>query len=802
MVLVFGFISDNLLAQEYGVLSGMVRDAANGKPLSGAVVVLKDSSLKEPSKGKITNNNGQFEFMNLPQRAYIIDVHLLGYAHNTQRLVIRDSIVLIVTLKQEAVKLAGIKVDGQRTTNTGSATQQTTLISAAELDRERGQTLGDALKTVTGVTLLQTGPSIAKPVIRGLHSQRVLVLNAGVAQEGQQWGAEHAPEIDPFAPAQIEVLKGAAGVEYGMGAIGGVVRLLPRELPATNIIRGEVSLNGFTNNRQGASSAFVEGGTPFDGLGWRLQGSLRQAGDTKTAEYVMGNTGFREANGSLNVGYKRRDYGIEAYYSHFSTELGIFRGSHIGTLNDLLRAIEYGRPFVDYTFSYDINPPKQEITHDLWSVSGFYAMGIGRLEMQYGWQQNNRSEYDAHNFRVRDSVNLLSALARPALGLELTTNSLDLKLRHTPITIGEGTLSGTAGMSGTRQSNARTGRVYLIPGFRAYSGGIYALENYAVGDWLFNAGVRFDTRYVQIYGIEARNLPDTTQIFSSVTGALGVLWYFNGNRDGKDSASTNGCWSLAMNLTSAWRPPQVNEQFSNDVHHGTAQFEIGDPNLRRERSYAADMTLHYNEASIHAEFSVYCNLINDFIFLLPDVQNPTVTVRGTFPTFRYRQAKALLRGVETQIRWQMFDEFSLGGNLSLVRGDNLNTNEPLFQMPADRLRLNARWDAPFTGTLHSVYVELISTLVRRQDRAPANVDYAPPPAGYGLLDITFGGAWKLWEQPVRWNISVQNMLNNAYRDYLSRYRYFTDDAGRNIVIRISIPFGMDPLKAESNGHQQ
>ena len=77
-------------------------------------------------------------------------------------------------------------------------TQAANSLSEQELDRSRGLSLGESLKSISGVTSLNTGNSIAKPVIHGLHSNRVLVLNNGVRQESQQWGSEHAPEVDPF----------------------------------------------------------------------------------------------------------------------------------------------------------------------------------------------------------------------------------------------------------------------------------------------------------------------------------------------------------------------------------------------------------------------------------------------------------------------------------------------------------------------------------------------------------------------------------------------------------------------------
>jgi iron complex outermembrane recepter protein len=680
-------------------------------------------------------------------------------------------------------RLRPVLVESVRQTTTDVATQRVAEITPVEMARLRGQTLGDVLKTLPGITLLQTGPSIAKPVVRGLHSQRVLVVNAGVQQEGQQWGAEHAPEIDPFAPAKIEVLRGAAGVEYGAGAIGGAIRIVPRTLPHETDVRGEANINLFSNNMQGAASVMAEGA----GIGavlppnfsWRVQGSARKAGDARTAEYVLGNTGFTELNGSMMLGYSAERFSVQAYYALFTTELGIFRGSHIGNASDLLRAIERGRPFVDYSFSYDIRPPKQQITHDLWSVKASYdAPSLGIFELQYGWQQNNRSEFDAHNARIGDSALLPLFLSRPAMGLQLTTYSLDVKFKHKPA---HG-FSGVLGVSGMTQGNVRTGRVFLIPNFRAITGGVYAIENYAAGNWILNAGARVDGRFVRVFSIDSQNIPDTTQVFTGVSGAFGALWY--------PAGAQNPAWSISCNVGSAWRAPSVNEQFSNDVHHGTAQFEIGDAALQPERSYSADVTLNYAGSVVQAELSAYINALDNFIILMPDIANPTVTIRGTFPTFRYRQTQALMRGIDGKCDVRLTESLSVGASLSMIRGDNVSTNEPLIFMPADRARVLVRVAVPNMPTGNTMLCEVASTFVRRQDRFPVNADYAPPPAGYVLFDATLSAEIAAWSAPVRISLSAYNLLNTGYRDYLSRYRYFADDLGRNIVLRFALPFGV------------
>jgi iron complex outermembrane receptor protein len=812
------------------VLRGVALDDASGKALSGARIVLV-----EAKRGAISGADGTFA-IRLPAAdktlktvrrnsdesathsdSYTLRATLVGYAPLERALRLEEAleetssaasgeITIELRLKHVAVRLGEARVETARTHRGNIPTQNVTTLSEQDLERSRGQTLGETLQNLPGITLLQTGVSIAKPVIRGLHSQRVVVVNAGVAQEGQQWGADHAPEIDPFAASAIEVARGAAGVEYGAGAIGGVVRVLPSALPRGEWFGGEANAALFSNNAQGALSLALEGGEISlgesgsvlraigKGFGWRSQTSARKAGDTRAPDYVIGNTGFQELNASLAFGYADDNFSVEAYYSLFTTELGIFRGAHIGNLTDLERAIANGRPFVDYEWTYAIGFPRQQISHDLWSVKALHNTEFGAFEAQYGWQQNNRAEFDAHNARIRgDSGLLIASLERPAMTLQLTTYSLDVKFRRNAAALApETTLSGVAGLSGMAQWNAQGGRTFLIPSFEAQTLGAYIIETLTAPDFLANLGIRYDARFTAVRGSESRFIPDTTQFFSGISAAAGAMWFFS--LEEKQAASQQKTaekpFSLALNCGAAWRAPLVNEQFSLGVHHGTAQYEIGDSRLQPERSYNADVTARYATETARVEISAYANAIENFIYLRPDAANSTVTIRGTFPTMLYTQTFALLRGIDGSVEATAAECLRLGGTFSLVRGDNIADDEPLIFMPADRLRAFVRYEAPpLTGAWEGIFVEFASTLVRRQDRFPENVDYALPPPGYVLFDASVGGVFEAFGARLSWSVTARNLLNTPFRDYLSRYRYFADDAGRNIIVRVSLPFG-------------
>src|ERR1700759_1533250 len=206
---------------------------------------------------------------------------LASYAQDTTQL--QNVQVTAQKLKKDRLNVVGIDTIGGR-----------------QLEGARGLSWGESLKNIAGVNSLQTGPSISKPVIHGVYSNRILILNNGVRQEGQNWGNDHAPEIDPFIATKLSVIKGPASIRYGSDAIGGVVLVDPKDLRTAPGVGGEVNLVGMTNGRVGAASGMMEGGSA-SGLSWRLQGTLKKAGNAQAPTYYLGNTGYNEDDYSATL---------------------------------------------------------------------------------------------------------------------------------------------------------------------------------------------------------------------------------------------------------------------------------------------------------------------------------------------------------------------------------------------------------------------------------------------------------------------------------------------------------------------
>ena len=771
-LLALALLASAAAAQPGAVLSGTVTDAS-GDPLPGATVWLP-----APERGSATDADGRYEVAGLAADTATVVVSFVGYETQTHLVTLASgAATLDVVLAPEAALLGDVLVEadeGRQALRRDA--RAVSVLDGEELDALRGQNLAETLAEINGVTTLSTGPTIQKPVVRGLHSDRILILENGVRQEGQQWGGEHAPEIDPFSAGRIEVIKGAAGVEYGAGAIGGVIRLDDDDLPETGSLAsgvgGRVMLQGYSNSGQGAGSILLEGAPEaLPGFAWRLQGSARRAGDARTPDFVVRNSAFAEASGHLTLGYTRGPLEIDGHLRRFSTELGIYRGSHFGNARNLQEIIDRGGPDPawDYQFSYDIDEPKQTVTHDVASLHGHTTFGNGHhVDAQYSIQNNRRQEFDAHGRNLTPG--------EPAFDLSLLTQSLDVKVE--PALSPRARL--TVGAQARTQANVNGQSGFLVPNFRAYDGGVFAHGSYAATSALtLDAGLRLDARTQTAFPLDRTTREFDRQRRTWLGGAavLGGL------------LSLSDEWSVAANLGSAWRPPNVSELYAFGVHHGTANFEIGNADLSTERSLDASATLRHERAGVSAELSAYLNHVFGYIYALEEPE-PRVTIRGTFPSFVYTSNDARLAGLDASVEVQPLAWLDLGARASLLRADNLDLDGPLYGVPSNRVGGHVRATAGRVLGLADAYAEVDVQHVARQDRLQPGAFFSVPnPPAYTLTGLRLGAEVPWSGVAARVQLGVENLFDVRYRDAMSRFRFFIDEPGRNVTLRVAVPLG-------------
>ncbi len=760
----------------------------NPTSLPGATIYIQ--SLQ---RGAVTDSVGHFRLDKLCPGTYTVEYRFVGFNTITEQIQLPLDSIRVVTLTTDAVNLPGVDVTEHRS-EARQLLQTQTELSGVALDQTRGQSLGESLKNIAGLYSIQTGPGISKPVIHGLYSNRILVLNNGIRQEDQQWGSEHAPQVDQFVASRLTVIKGAASIRYGSDAIGGVILVEPKAMPTEPGIHGEINAVGATNGRMGAASAYLEGafGKKLTGLSWRVQGTLKRAGYARAPGYFLENTGFRERNFSGDLHYDRsgpanRHWGAEVYYSQFNNQIGLFRGAQVGSLSDLYAAIARPEPIVQPSFSYDLGRPYQDIQHQLIKGRAYYrSERFGELTLTVARQQNIREEFDLLSF---------SRAGTPELFLKLNTQTADLIWEH-PVKRDRfgGVWSGSVGLTFLTQGNVRR-YLFLIPNYRANALGGFAIERYARNRWVFEGGVRYDTRTLRAFFLDetTNRVYSRSQQWNNANGSLGISYQIRSHL------------ALTTNLSTAWRAPNASDLYANGLHQSGVAYERGNPNLKPEQAYNGNLTLTYSGSRLTAEIGLFNNLINNYIYLKPD-SVPAIRQRGAFPAYSYDQVQATFRGIDATVSYKLSGQLTFTSKTSLLRAYDKTNRNYLVLVPPNRMDNSLRYDftgktvAATSGTVSGLFMQINGLAVARQNRVPAvssevlngvpifRGDFAPPPPGYFLLGAEAGLNVQVGKQPLSIILTGANLLNTAYRDYLNRFRYFADEPGRNVSLKVKISF--------------
>ena len=796
LVLLIIFSHTSVKAQDCRfTIRGQVLLEGNAIP-EGATVTLQSSG-----EIFIADQSGIFIFEHLCSGTYILEVRFVGHQSIRDTILLQSSVLKKYVLNAENTVLGTITVHDDHTRV--EENRNVSLLSRRQLDAVAGKSLGETLKEVSGVSTLQSGPGIFKPVIHGVHSQRVLILNHGVRQEGQQWGAEHAPEIDPFMATEIQVVKDASAIRYGADAIGGVVILNPPQLPTAPGLGGYFQTIGQTNGRSLTTSGSMEGGIKkLKDWGWRIQGTEKKSGDFHTAHYNLRNTGIRETNLSAAFGKHNGQGGFEIYGSHFSTTIGILQGIQTGNLEDLASLIQSGEPAFIKPYQSGIAAPKQEAVHNLVKFNKHYSSERGTWQLNYAYQENKRKEFDIR----RSSLSEI-----PAINLRLQTHTLETgwePAKGKPVRLGY----GLTGMYQYNQNIYGTQRIPFIPDYKNFNGGAYGILN-VKGDLLeWDAGLRFDARHYDVAGFDFSNTLYRRKLtFMNFSSTTGVKWQLNPQHE------------LTSSLSSAWRPPHVSELFSLGTHQSAAAIEYGllldaetnrikdQANIKINNEKAFKWVVgwnYFNERfSFHA--NAYVNYILNYFYLKPG--GISRNLRGAYPYFRYQQTDALFTGADMEMEHKISGELKFQLKATYLYASDLTNQDRFLFIPANRTEAVVHYEKVGNKSNHKFFIETKAKYVFRQFRAPRvippdtfinaynsgtdplqgndrNFDFVSAPSGYFLLGVSAGYTITSNQLKYDFRIGAENLLNKSYRDYTNRFRYYADDLGRNILISLKIIF--------------
>ncbi|MDN5285259.1 MAG: TonB-dependent receptor [Mucilaginibacter sp.] len=800
-----------------GNLSGTVTDKADGKPVIGATVSIPDLKI-----GSITDVNGKYVFNHVPKGVYLVQVSYLGYATFNQKVDFTKTSVFNVQLQTSSLEAGEVVITGvSKATEIKRSPVPMVAVGKAYLDqRAASGNIIDQIANLPGISAVTTGPNVSKPFIHGLGYNRVITLQDGIRQEGQQWGDEHGIEVDQNSIDRVEVIKGPASLTYGSDAIGGVVNLItPAPAPEGKILG---SVQGIYGTNQGLLNGSFRLQGNQNGLIWGTVVSAKEAKNYQNEhDGRVYATGYKEKDARVMVGLNKSWGYSYLHASVFDDEQDIPDGSRDSLTRKFTKQITEDDAFRPIVPESELNSYKIPTLHQhvqlyrIYNNSNF-ILGSGNLLVNLGYQFSHRREYT----HPEDGD-------IAGLNLHLSTYTYDVKYNFN---IGND-YETTFGINGQYQNNTIGDATdFPIPAYHQFDIGPFFVIKKSFGKLDLSAGARFDNRsfsgnaaYVDTLGgphgfptLYTGPNPTTAPNVKSQFDALnknfsGVSGSFGATYNVSDEFLVKG------NIARGFRAPSIAELSANGPDPGSQIYHVGDKNFKPEFSLQEDIGAFLTLPNISASVELFNNDISNYIFqqqLLDKTGAPVIT-QG-YNTFTYVQSKARIYGGEVNVDLHPLPWLHFENSLSLTYGENKGNGGPvadsLKYLPfIPPLHTHSELRANFNGGFKSVkglyaFVGFDHYSAQNRFFAAYGTETATP--GYNLLSAGLGGniVNKAGQPVIKLFIEGTNLANVNYQSNMSRLKYFDNkdvpdgvrpgifNMGRNISFKVVVPFGFNTNK--------
>ena len=774
-------------------ISGKVTDALTGEPIEGASLYFADAKT-----GAVTNSKGEYSIKSISPGNYLIEVSSVGYTNITEHIDLTGNLQKDFALSPAIRENEGITVTGVSTaTKLKRTPTPVDIINKTALTQVTSTNLIDAISKTPGVSQLTTGPSISKPTIRGLGYNRVVILNDGIRQEGQQWGDEHGIEIDEYSVNKVEVLKGPASLIYGSDAMAGVINILTNVPVPEGTIKGNIISNYQSNNHLRGFGANIAGNK--NGFNWNVYGSYKGAEDYKNKyDGRVLNSKFNEKNFGGYIGYNGAWGYSHIIVSSFDQKPGLIEGERDDITGQFLKPFNINGQAEEFIAGKDdfkgTKPgiPYQHIQHFKVALENRVTVGEAKLDMHIGYQRNKRKEFG----------DILEPVT-PELFFDLNTFTYNLQFHLPDINDWKITL----GVNGMQQSNKNKAEEVLIPEYNLFDAGIFAYTQKNFDKFTLSGGLRVDNRILNSKALIVDGEPkfeDFEKSFSNISGSAGI------------SYEASKALTLKFNVARGFRAPAIAELASNGTHEGTNRYEYGDNNLKSETSLQFDGGIAFDNEHISITANGFLNSINNFIFYskLESVHGGDSLIHADgedITAFKFSQAKAFLYGAEfnIDIHPHPLDWLHFENTFSYVRGvfdQPVEGNKNIPFIPAARLITQLRGEFFTKGkTVRNLAIsaELDNTFKQNNVFTAYNTETLTP--GYTLLNAGIS-ADIVGKKNTLFTLIVtgNNLTDVAYQNHLSRLKYTAVNnvtgrmgvfnMGRNFSVKVNIPLMFYPIK--------
>ena len=748
MFLFFVLLGLNVLAQ-YNI-SGKIVDE-NNESLPGANIFIP-----ELNKGTAAQKNGDFLITDLRVGKYKLQISYIGFETVIKDVeIISENVNVKVELHECLFQSQEVVISGGRPTSQHENAIKIETINVSNIQTSGTPSLMESIAQLPGVSMISKGSGVTTPVIRGLSTSNILVLNNGIRMENYQFSIDHPYLIDEFGLEKVEVIKGPASLLYGSDAIGGVMNFIKENPANIGTVEGDANLQYFSNTNGFNGNLGIKGSG--DKLYWGLRGGMKTH-----ADYLDGNgkfipnTRFNQNSVKSFLGLNTTSGIFRIYYDYIKMKPGMCVEPVVGVINERGRKNEMWY---------------QDLNMHMLSTKNTFFLNAFKMEANLAYQYNHR--------RLNANVD-----NPPLTQVDTKLNTLNYEFKTSYNASDRSNL--IVSIQGMSQRNKnQDAPAHVLPDYSLNDISISGLVQHDFeGGIHLQLGLRFDNRFIDVpeqeihghdHGDEGDGEEEDVEIFEQ-------LDRYYGNLSGSMGVTYDLAEHLLIrgNIASAYRTPNIAE-LTQEGHHGT-RYEMGDRNLNSQRNYEGDLSLHFHSQHFMFDMAGFYNYVLQYIYLAPTAD----TIEDGDLIFRYLQNDAALYGFEALAEVVILHDFKVKGDYSFVRGKQTNGDNLPF-IPQNQLNFELVWNKNDLWKFRSFYIKAGTKIYFDQDFPSPYETYT---SGFTLFDAGLGFAINAGKQVLNLDVIATNIFDRTYIDHLSTLKplgFF--NPGRNISVNLKIPFG-------------
>jgi iron complex outermembrane recepter protein len=531
------------------------------------------------------------------------------------------------------------------------------VLTGDELAQRQSGTLGETLSGLPGIASTYFGPNSSRPIIRGLDSERIRVMENGASSiDAASLSPDHAVPIDPIAVERVEILRGPSALLYGGSAVGGVVNAISNRIPRQTFKQPTFGLQTQFGGAERVAAGAIRADATLGEITFHADASRRETKDLRVPEFV--NPEGQRANRIVNSALEATSaaFGVSRVTSGAN-------GGFIGASFDTYRST-YG-VVVEPDVTIDLKRDKLMVAGEQKFAGSLFSVVSGHFA---------HTRYEHKEFEGSGEIGT-------------TFKNRGYEWRVEGKTTQYGPWRSVVGASGDNVRFSAAGEEAFVPPTKSSNVALFAKQDGRFGGSLVAFGARYERSRVSASEVlddegESRFGPADSKRLNLLSGSAGL------------TQKLSNTLSLHSNLSYSERAPSYFERYADGIHVATAAYERGDRDLPKEKSTHIDLGLAWQSGNFKTQLTAFASRHRNFVSLDATgedaVEENEEGETETFPIYQFGAVPARFYGAEWETNWRVVDggasgaKLDLGFSLDTVRATNRSTNAPLPRIAPTR----------------------------------------------------------------------------------------------------------------------